>query len=107
MTEIDADNLPGKVMAPAAAYLTDQYTNRDIFGVVRGKCTEVIPPSASTQDQQHPQREREIVLFVQCKDCGEYWKATADYTVSAGDTGVSQMFVSVICSCYNVACGPR
>ena len=41
MTEITADNLPGKVMAPAAAYLTDKYTNRDIFGVVRGKCSEV------------------------------------------------------------------
>jgi len=48
MTEINADNLPGDVMAPAAAYLTDQYTNRDIFGVVRGKCTEVAPCNAST-----------------------------------------------------------
>ena len=48
MTEINADNLPGNVMAPAAAYLTDQYTNRDIFGVVRGKCTEVAPSNAST-----------------------------------------------------------
>ncbi len=41
MTEITAANLPGKVMAPAAAYLTDEYTNRDIFGVFRGRCTEV------------------------------------------------------------------
>ena len=41
MTEINADNLPGRVMAPAAAYLTDKYTNRDIFGVVRGKCSQV------------------------------------------------------------------
>ncbi|KAK9908281.1 hypothetical protein WJX75_005431 [Coccomyxa subellipsoidea] len=42
--------------------LTDQYTNRDIFGVVRGQCSG-------------------------CTNCGGYWKATADYTVSSKDRG--------------------
>lgn len=43
---------------PRATFLTDPYTSRDIFGVVRGRCT-------------------------QCSDCGRYLKATAEYTLSA------------------------
>lgn len=92
MTEITADNLPGKVMAPTAAYLTDKYTNRDLFGVVRGRCTEVsssiyvLSALSSIVTLLVPQLS---VIIVQCKDCGEYWKATADYSISVGETGVS------------------
>jgi hypothetical protein len=40
MTEITAANLPGKIVGPKVAYLTDEFTNRDIFGVARGRCKE-------------------------------------------------------------------
>ena len=79
-------------MAPAAAYLTDKYTNRDIFGVVRGRCTEVRSPLSRFEcmrDHSQGYRYERSVSVVQCKECGEYWKATADYTVSVGETGVS------------------
>lgn len=41
-------------------HLTDDFTSRDLFGVVRGACTS-------------------------CNQCGRYTKRTADYTVPASD----------------------
>ncbi|KAK9809950.1 hypothetical protein WJX72_002355 [[Myrmecia] bisecta] len=67
-------------------FLEDAFTNRDLFGVVRGACTE-------------------------CHCCGGYWKATADYTLSAAQGSTQGRKHSdndvTIMNCTRCGCPPE
>ena len=100
--QISAEDIKGLSSGQRAAepaYLTDEFTNRDIFGTMRGQCTAVRLRNYSIHKPNGRLKALSLVhtLYVQCKDCGGYWKATADYTVSAEDkaSGVGDAFVSL------------
>ena len=100
--QISAEDIRGLSSDPRAAapaFLTDDFTNKDIFGTMRGQCTAV--RLHITKPMKLRGKLKVLIsahaLRVQCKDCGGYWKATADYTVSAEDkeTGVGTTSIPV------------
>ena len=81
---------------PRINFLTDPTTSRDLFGIVRGKCTSVCSPEIpvfhpmETGRVEPPQpgtacSPAGVLAHLQCDRCGRYLKDTSAYTVKIGE----------------------